>query len=49
MHIIKGKKLQGFPNDFIIDKDAKKLLGNTIPTNLTKIACKIVKEILNKQ
>ena len=42
------KKLQGFPNDFIIDKDAKKLLGNTIPTNLTKIACKIVKEILNK-
>lgn len=40
------KKLQGFPSDFIIKKDAKKLLGNSIPTNLSKIVCKIVMKIL---
>ena len=52
------KKLQGF-NDYIIDgkeyifkllgtiTEQKKLLGNTIPTNLTKLIIMFIKEIYN--
>ena len=43
------KILQGFPNDFTLigtQTEQKKLLGNTIPTNLTRLICKFISSLL---
>ena len=43
------KKLQGFPNDFQLigsKTECQRMLGNTIPTNLSEIVCEYVTEML---
>jgi DNA (cytosine-5)-methyltransferase 1 len=43
------KKLQGFPTDFITlgsEKEQSNLMGNTIPTNMTKLIVKYIQKIM---